>query len=177
MKNLKIRKEEYEYSFHRMNFIINKRINIIRHIYYWVCPNLKSHHLYIKGETQNLSITLNFKSMLHIPDDEILHHGRRWYITLPKEYDIGEFIYETLCKQNDKVACESIKTFFGISPRKEKKKRHTQRSIIKKLMLSLHSEIKSGILDYRTAATHFSASTGLELNTSLRYFRRYSIDF
>lgn len=43
------------------------------------------------------------------------------------------------------------------------------RKKVKQLMLSLANEIKRGEIDYRTAATHFSASTGLCIYNALRF--------
>ncbi|EIX4104888.1 hypothetical protein MKA06_004274, partial [Salmonella enterica] len=98
-----------------------------------------------------------------------------WFIRLPGEYDINTFIYEIIFKQDGKTPFYHVKTLFGITPLMEKKKCHEYRSRVKRLIQSLDSEIKSGTLDYHTAATHFSASTGLAIQASLRYFRQYHI--
>ncbi|EFZ9949366.1 hypothetical protein H4K83_004587, partial [Salmonella enterica] len=110
-----------------------------------------------------------------IPDNKTLCYGRRWFIRLPGEYDINTFIYEIIFKQDGKTPFYPVKTLFGITPLMEKKKCHEYRSRVKRLIQSLDSEIKSGTLDYHTAATHFSASTGLAIQASLRYFRQYHI--
>ncbi|EEL0897707.1 hypothetical protein G7289_004697, partial [Salmonella enterica] len=123
----------------------------------------------------HLSVTIHLTGPFVIPDNKTLCYGRRWFIRLPGEYDINTFIYEIIFKQDGKTPFYHVKTLFGITPLMEKKKCHEYRSRVKRLIQSLDSEIKSGTLDYHTAATHFSASTGLAIQASLRYFRQYHI--
>ncbi|EGL5410242.1 hypothetical protein IQ693_004663, partial [Salmonella enterica] len=120
-------------------------------------------------------VTIHLTGPFVIPDNKTLCYGRRWFIRLPGEYDINTFIYEIIFKQDGKTPFYHVKTLFGITPLMEKKKCHEYRSRVKRLIQSLDSEIKSGTLDYHTAATHFSASTGLAIQASLRYFRQYHI--
>ncbi|ECF0927217.1 hypothetical protein E0V87_23150 [Salmonella enterica subsp. enterica serovar Coeln] len=175
MKTINVRKEEYDYSFHRMSFYINKSIGKVRQLYCWSSDDQINHNLYLKGENRNLSVTVRFTGTFLMPDDKTLYNRRRWFITLPKEYDISTFIYEIIFRQNEKNPFYPVKTFFGITPVMEKKRCHEYRNRIKRLIHSFDSEIKSGTLDYHTAATQFSASTGLTIQASLRYFRQFHI--
>lgn len=175
METIRILKNDYNYDFHRISFHIRKQINKIICLYYWISNNSLTHHLYIKGEERHLSVTIHITEPFLIPDNTTLCYGRRWFIRLPGEYDINTFIYEIIFKQDGKTPFYPVKTLFGITPVLEKKRRHEYRNRVKRLVQSLDSEIKSGTLDYHTAATHFSASTGLAIQTSLRYFRKYHI--
>ncbi|EBT5359802.1 hypothetical protein CLK33_18210 [Salmonella enterica] len=175
METISFLKDDYNYAFHRMSFYINKQINKITCLYYWTSNNPLTHHLYIKGEERHLSVTIHLKGPFLIPDNKTLCYGRRWFIRLPGEYDINTFIYEIIFRQSGKKPFCPIKTFFGITPLMEKKRCHEYRNRVKRLIQSLDSEIKSGTLDYHTAATHFSASTGLTIQASLRYFRQCHI--
>ncbi|HAF2546782.1 TPA: hypothetical protein G9F23_002674 [Salmonella enterica] len=175
METISILKDDYDYSLHRMSFYINKQINKITCLYYWTSNNPLTHHLYIKGEERHLSVTIRLTGTFLIPDEKALRYGRRWFIRLPRGYDINTFIHEILFRQNEKKPFYPVKTFFGITPVMEKKRCHEYRKRVKRLIQSLDSEIKSGTLDYHTAATHFSASTGLTLQASLRYFRQFHI--
>ncbi|EBA3806194.1 hypothetical protein AIW19_24525 [Salmonella enterica] len=175
METISILKDDYDYSFHRMSFFINKQINKITCLYYWTSNNPLTHHLYIKGEERHLSVTIRLTGTFRIPDEKTLRYGRRWFIRLPRGYDINTFIHEILFRQNREKPFYPVKTFFGITPVMENKRCHEYRKRIKRLIQSLDSEIKSGTLDYHTAATHFSASTGLAIQASLRYFRQYNI--
>ncbi|ECF6912545.1 TPA: hypothetical protein MM852_003819 [Salmonella enterica subsp. enterica] len=175
MKTISMLKDDYDYRFARMSFYINKQINKITCLYYWTSNNSLTHHLYVKGEDRHLSVTIHLTGNFLIPDDRTLRYGRRWFIRLPRGYDINTFIHEILFRQNEKKPFYPVKTFFGINPAMEKKRCHEYRSRVKRLIQSLDSEIKSGTLDYLTAATHFSASTGLAIQASLRYFRQYHI--
>ncbi|MGJ3289464.1 hypothetical protein [Klebsiella sp. PL-2018] len=177
VKTIKIQKEEYEYSFHGMRFKLNKRIKTIQHLYYWTSYNPMTHHLYLKGEMQHLSVTLRFTNEFLMPDETTLNHGKRWYISLPEEYDISNFIYDFIFRQKDTHSSHPVKTFIGISPRQEKRRRNKKRREIKKLIQSFEHEIKSGMLDHLSAATHFSCCTGMKLNASERYFRRFAPHF
>lgn len=175
MKNISILKDDYDYSFHRISFYINKQINKITCLYYWTSNNSLTHHLYVKGEERYLSVTIHLTGPFLIPDNTTLCYGKRCFIRLPSEYDVNTFIYEIIFRQDGKTPFYPIKTFFGITPVMEKKRCHEYRSRVKRLIQSLDIEIKSGTLDYLTAATHFSASTGLAIQASLRYFRQHHI--
>ncbi|ECG3604780.1 hypothetical protein JIF05_003861 [Salmonella enterica] len=173
MKTISILKDDYDYPFARMSFYINKQINKITCLYYWTSNNSLTHHLYVKGEDRHLSVTIHLTGNFLIPDDRTLRYGRRWFIRLPRGYDINTFIYEMIFRQDGETPFYPIKTFFGITPVMEKKRCREYRSRVKRLIQSLDSEIKSGTLDYLTAATHFSAVTGLRVENARRFFRRF----
>ncbi|ECM3601143.1 hypothetical protein PK92_23625 [Salmonella enterica subsp. enterica serovar Senftenberg] len=102
MKTISMLKDDYDYRFARMSFYINKQINKITCLYYWASNNSLTHHLYVKGEDRHLSVTIHLTGNFLIPDDRTLRYGRRWFIRLPRGYDINTFIHEILFRQNEK---------------------------------------------------------------------------
>ncbi|EAX9681719.1 hypothetical protein [Salmonella enterica] len=121
MKTISILKDDYDYPFARMSFYINKQVNKITCLYYWTSNNSLTHHLYVKGEDRHLSVTIHLTGNFLIPDDRTLRYGRRWFIRLPRGYDINTFIHEILFRQMKKtvLSCENI---FWYKPRNGKEK-------------------------------------------------------
>lgn len=175
MKNINIDKERYNYSFHKMQSHLRRNISEIETIYYWTSNKSTKHYISLSSRTRKLSITLHISNEFSIPDDRILRQGNKWFVTLPKEYDVSTFIYETIFRPDGKRPTTPIRTLIGISPRRERNLRREYRKRVKSLTLSLTREVQNGELAYHAAAIHFSISTGLGEEASLRYFRRSHI--
>lgn len=173
MKTINICEQEYEYSCLKMSYSIRKRIGKIKTMYYWSSKASDYHFIHLQGETGKLSITIYFSNKFLIPNTRTLRYSKRWHITAPQAYNINSLIYEIIFRKNNTKPAIPINTHFGISPKTEKIIRHKYRNKVKRLMRTLAFDVKNGVLTYHTAAIHFSYSTGLCTEASLRYFRQY----
>jgi hypothetical protein len=175
METIEVSKEMYDYSFCKLYFHINNAVGEIKKMHYWVSKDSAIHYIVLRGSVRALSVTLRFANKFAIPDENTLRHGRRWHLIAPKKYDVSTFIYGLLYfTQEGKRPATPVKTLIGISPKKEKSMEHQYRSRVKKLMQSLTRDVKNGVMDFDSAAGHFSFSTGYPAESSLRYFRRHS---
>lgn len=172
MKNITVRKEEYDYCLYSMRSILKRKLTKMEIVYYWVGKNPKIHHLHLCNKNESLSINLHLGNVFTMPDNTILKNGKTWLITLPEEYDASTFIYEIIFRQDGKRPATPINTLIGVSPKKERCMRNEYRQKVKKLTRSLTRDVQNGEMPYDTAAIHFSIDTGLCKKSSLRYFRR-----
>lgn len=173
MKCITMSKPFYEYAFTRISFQIHKKIGKLLCLYYWIGDNSNTHYLYLNGDVRNLVMTVQFTNQFVMPNDETLLYGKRWHIQLPLKYNISNFIQKVVFERKRINPYHPVRTYIGISPKMEKLRQREFRRKVKHLMISLADEIKRGEIDYRTAATHFSASTGLCIDNALRFFRRF----
>ncbi|EMD4511771.1 hypothetical protein VQ300_004805 [Salmonella enterica] len=174
MKNIIICKEKYDYFFQTMHDIIKKKLGNIEKIYYWTNNKGKNHHIYLCGSNRNLSVNLCFSNKFKVPEHNTLMNDCNWSVTLPEEYDASYFIHEIIFRQNGKKPARPVKTLIGISPDIERCMQKEFRKKVKLLTLSLACEVENGRLAYDTAAIHFSASTGLHIINSRRFFRQFN---
>jgi len=172
MKNIIIPKEKHNHSLLKIQSLLKEKLPTIEIIHYWIENEFKTHRLQLSSQHERLHIKIHMGKMLSIPDNVTLKNGKAWEITLPKEYSICDFIYESIFRQDGKRPAVPLKTFIGISPEKERSMLNEYRKKVKRLALSLTCDVKNGEMSYHTAATHFSINTGLCEKASLRYFKQ-----
>ncbi|HDC2132871.1 TPA: hypothetical protein O7X85_002470 [Salmonella enterica] len=173
MTNITIRKDLYDYHFQQMHSIIRRKLNRIEILYYWISNRKNIHHIFLRNgsKTQRINITLgkNFR----MPGLTNLWNNSNWSVTLPEEYDASYLIYELVFRQNGGKKYKPVSTLIGISPEADRRQHIEFRKKVKRLALCLTYEVQTGILTYDTAASHFSATTGLRIEHARRYFCRF----
>lgn len=170
---INIKKEKHGYYFQKIHNMIKNKPGKIKKINYWINNKNNTHHIYIFGDNRKIRINISFGNKFIIPDDSVLSNTCNWSMTMPVEYDACYFIHQVIFSANGIKPANAIKMLIGISPKTERDRQITFRKNVKKLIFSLSDEIENGSLTYDTAAIHFSASTGLHIEKSKRFFRRF----
>ncbi|MDI0644028.1 hypothetical protein NEP34_26615, partial [Escherichia coli] len=99
--------------------------------------------------------------------------------TLPPEYNTHQFIYRIIQEPSCSVwplTVKPVKIFFNISPAERNKIKKIHRKNVKFLLQTLTLDVTRGDTRFQDAATRYTAYTGCDINTSLRYFSRVYLE-
>ncbi|EAO8183409.1 hypothetical protein AHV57_22295 [Salmonella enterica] len=179
MNELIHEKRTYDYHIHGLRFNIKKLTGDIHSLHIWKGNKPQTHNILIRGTEGKLSITIQSAYKFTIPSLENRRNRRQWFITIPQEYDITQFIYRIIQSPPGSASPQFIKplkTFFGLSPEEERRENIKYRKNVKFLFLAFTRDVVQEKSDAYEAATQFSLCTGCDIKSARRYFSHVYFD-
>ena len=172
-------KRRFEYHIHKLQFCARKLTGDIDCVFIREGIDFNSHNILIHGRKGKLSILIKPADELSIPSSLNMKTRRQWFITLPPEYNTHQFIYRIIQEPSCSVwplTVKPVKIFFNISPAERYKIEKIHRKNVKFLLQALTLDVTRGNARFQDAATRYTACTGCDINTSLRYFSRVYLE-
>ncbi|HAH3233742.1 TPA: hypothetical protein GF142_21530 [Escherichia coli] len=172
-------KKIFEYHICKLQFCARKLTGDIDCVFIREGRDFNSHNILIHGRKGKLSILIKAADELSIPSSLNMKTRRQWFITLPPEYNTHQFIYRIIQEPSCSVwplTVKPVKTFFNISPAERNKIKKIHRKNVKFLLQALTLDVTQGNVRFQDAATRYTACTGCDINTSLRYFSRVYLE-
>ncbi|EDX1780719.1 hypothetical protein BZZ73_004083 [Salmonella enterica subsp. enterica serovar Saintpaul] len=124
MNELIHEKRKYNYHSSALSFHINRLTGEINSVHIWKGSKSQTYNILIRGTEGKLSVTTHSTCKFTVPTSENIRKRRQWFIDIPQEYDIPQFINLIIQSPPGAVSpqfIKPVKTFFGISPEEERR--------------------------------------------------------
>lgn len=92
MNELIHEKSKYNYHTSALRFHINRLTGDINSVHIWKGSKSQTYNILIRGTEGKLSVTIHLTCKFTVPTSENIRKRRQWFIDIPQEYDITQFI-------------------------------------------------------------------------------------